>query len=67
MHCSNWFPVREAALKAHETQIDPKGSWFALSNETLSQIWPTEEFELAFSRIGEIVESDDLFTGLRGS
>ena len=66
VHCSNWFPVREAALKAHETQIDPNGSWFALSNETLSTIWPTEEFELAFSRIGEIVESDDLFTGLRG-
>jgi mycothiol S-conjugate amidase len=65
--CANWFDVREAALKAHETQIDPNGIWFAVPTDKMAQIWPTEDFELAFSRIGAIVDEDDLFTGLRGA
>ena len=65
--CANWFNVREAALKAHETQIDPNGIWFAVPNDKMAEIWPTEDFELAFSRIGAIVKEDDLFTGLRGA
>jgi mycothiol S-conjugate amidase len=54
-------------LKAHETQIDPNGIWFAVPNDKMAQIWPTEDFELALSRIGAIVNEDDLFTGLRGA
>ena len=65
--CANWFPIREAALKAHETQIDPSGSWFAIPSDKLAEIWPTEDYELAISRIGEIVEETDLFEGLRGA
>ena len=65
--CANWFDVREAALKAHETQIDPNGIWFAVPIDKMAEIWPTEDFELAFSRIGAIVKEDDLFTGLRGA
>ena len=38
-----------------------------LDNEKLAQIWPTEDYELAISRIGEIVEETDLFEGLRGA
>jgi mycothiol S-conjugate amidase len=64
--CANWFPIREQALKAHETQIDPN-TWFVLPNEKLAEIWPTEDYELAISRIGEIVEETDLFEGLRGA
>ena len=55
------------AMKAHETQIDPNGIWFAVPTDKMAQIWPTEDFELAFSRIGAIVDEDDLFTGLRGA
>ena len=66
INCANWFPIREAALKSHVTQIDPNGSWFAIPNDKLAQIWPTEDYELAISRIGEIVEETDLFAGLRG-
>ena len=65
IHCADWFEIREAALKAHATQIDPV-TWFPVPREKLMEIWPTEEFELALSRIGDIVEEDDLFTGLRG-
>lgn len=65
IHCADWFNVREAALTAHATQIDP-ATWFVIPQEKLIEIWPTEDYELALSRIGDIVEEDDLFKGLRG-
>jgi mycothiol S-conjugate amidase len=63
--CSEYFPVRDAALRAHATQIDPAGAWFAASYELQQQVWPTEDFELALSRIGPVTPEDDLFQGLR--
>jgi len=66
IHCANWFHVRDAALKAHATQIDPDGNWFAVPREVQMERWPTEDYELALSRIGDIVIEDDLFYGLRG-
>ena len=65
IHCADWFDIREAALTAHATQIDP-ATWFVIPQEKLIEIWPTEDYELALSRIGDIVKEDDLFTGLRG-
>jgi mycothiol S-conjugate amidase len=65
IHCADWFHIREAALTAHATQIDPK-TWFVIPQEKLIEIWPTEDYELALSRIGDIVKEDDLFMGLRG-
>ena len=57
---------RDAALKAHATQIDPDGFFFALPREIEVEIWPWEEFELAASRVpvDDGVE-DDLFAGVR--
>ncbi len=26
--CAEWFPVRDHALLAHATQVDPNGTWF---------------------------------------
>ena len=46
-----YFPVRDAALIAHATQIDPEGRWFACPIDTQQQIWPTEDYELARSLV----------------
>ncbi len=64
VECADFFAVRDAALLAHATQIDPNGSWFAVPREVQQKVWPTEDYELALSRIGEIVCENDLFTGL---
>jgi mycothiol S-conjugate amidase len=63
--CAEYFPVRDAALKAHATQIDPEGHWFALPSAVAAQVWPTEDFELARSALPATVPEDDLFQGLR--
>ncbi len=63
--CADWFPVRDAALLAHATQIDPDGPWFAVPTEVQQKVWPTEDFELVFSTVPTTLPEDDLFAGLR--
>jgi mycothiol S-conjugate amidase len=63
--CGEYFAVRDAALIAHATQIDPLGRWFACPIETQQEIWPTEDYELARSLVDTPVPEDDLFAGLR--
>ena len=63
--CGEFFPVRDAALIAHATQIDPHGRWFACPVETQQQVWPTEDYELARSLVDTTQPEDDLFAGIR--
>ncbi len=66
VHCAQYFPVRDRALLAHATQIDPEGAWFACPLEVHQAAWPTEDFELVDSRVPTTTPEDDLFAGLRG-
>jgi len=65
---SDYFEIRDLALLAHETQIDPNGTWFGVPLEIQRDFWPTEEYELAAHRldlpVSDSVETD-LFHGLR--
>lgn len=65
--CADFFEQRDAALRAHATQIDPDGFFFAIPREIELAQWPTEEFELADSRVPTTVPEDDLFAGIRGT
>ncbi|MGH8964569.1 MAG: mycothiol conjugate amidase Mca, partial [Actinomycetes bacterium] len=62
VECSKYFSQRDDALRAHATQIDPKGDFFHAPIEW--RLWPTEEFELARSRVPVNLPEDDLFTGI---
>ena len=59
------FPLRDEALLAHRTQVDPDGLWFAVPLEMQRAIWPTEDFELAISHVPTELPESDLFAGLR--
>ncbi|HPU14065.1 MAG TPA: mycothiol conjugate amidase Mca [Aeromicrobium sp.] len=63
--CSEFFEVRDQALLAHATQIDPNGFWFAVPREVQAEAWPTEDYELVKSIVQTSVPEDDLFAGLR--
>ncbi|MFE2755160.1 mycothiol conjugate amidase Mca [Actinosynnema sp. NPDC059335] len=65
VECADYFPVRDEALKAHATQIDPESRWFAVPRELQRRVWPTEEYELARSLVDSTVPEDDLFAGVR--
>ena len=63
--CADFFNVRDRALLAHATQVDPDGPWFAAPLEVQRRVWPTEDFELARSRVEVALPEDDLFAGVR--
>lgn len=63
--CSDFFGVRDQALLAHATQIDPDGFWFAIPRQLQAEVWPTEDYELVRSFVDSAVPEDDLFAGVR--
>jgi mycothiol S-conjugate amidase len=65
VECSDYFPVRDEALKAHATQIDPTSRWFAVPLDMQRQVWPTEDYELVRSLVDSCTPEDDLFAGIR--
>ncbi|MFV0407610.1 MAG: mycothiol conjugate amidase Mca [Propioniciclava sp.] len=62
--CGDYYPVRDDALRAHATQIDPHGFWFAVPLAIQQKVWPTEDYQLARSRVETQVPEDDLFAGI---
>ena len=60
----NWFEQRDDALRAHATQIDPNGAFFAVPVDVQRKLWPTEEFELARTRVTTSLPETDLFAGI---
>ncbi|SDQ47511.1 mycothiol conjugate amidase Mca [Thermostaphylospora chromogena] len=65
VHCAEYFPVRDRALLAHATQVDPDGFWFVCPTELQQEIWPTEDYHLARSLVDTELPEDDLFAGIR--
>lgn len=65
--CGEFFEIRDKALIAHRTQIDPDGGWFRVPMEIQKEVWPTEEYELAKSRVATSLPEDDLFAGIRNN
>ncbi len=64
VECADYFGIRDKALLAHATQIDPNSRWFAISTELQREVWPTEEYELARSLVDTTLPEDDLFAGV---
>jgi mycothiol S-conjugate amidase len=62
--CGDFFAVRDRALLAHATQIDPDGPWFRVPLEVQREVWPTEEYELVRSLVDTSLPEDDLFSGI---
>jgi mycothiol S-conjugate amidase len=62
--CADYFHIRDHALLAHATQIDPDGSWFAVPLAVHKSAWPTEEWELVRSLVETSIPEDDLFEGI---
>ena len=62
--CVEMFPARDDALRAHATQIDPDGFFFAVPRDVEARTWPVEEYELAHSRVQTHAPESDLFAGI---
>jgi mycothiol S-conjugate amidase len=67
INAADYFEIRDQALLAHATQIDPKSSWFACPLDIQRAAWPTEDYHLARSLVDTELPEDDLFAGVRES
>jgi mycothiol S-conjugate amidase len=67
VECGEYFEVRDNALRAHATQVDPDGFWFRIPLELQQKVWPTEDFELVRSFVDSPIPESDLFAGIRES
>ena len=64
IECADYFDVRDQALMAHATQVDPDGAWFKMPIQMQKDTWSTEDFEAAVSYVPVGPEESDLFAGL---
>jgi mycothiol S-conjugate amidase len=65
VNVTGYLGVRDAALLAHATQIDPTSKfWFGLPPDVAQTLYPYEEYLLAESRVPTTAPEDDLFVGL---
>ncbi|HET9517750.1 MAG TPA: mycothiol conjugate amidase Mca [Actinoplanes sp.] len=64
IECGEYFEIRDNALRAHATQVDPDGFWFHVPMDLQIKIWPTEDFELARSLVDSPLPESDLFAGI---
>ena len=58
------FEARDAALRAHATQIDPT-VWLAVPAAAQHAAWSTEDYELARTWVPVTLPESDLFAGIR--
>ncbi|MFE5838727.1 mycothiol conjugate amidase Mca [Arthrobacter sp. NPDC056493] len=63
--CGDFFEARDDALRAHRTQVDPLGFFFAVSAEMQARVWPWEDYTLIQSKVSSELPEKDLFAGLR--
>ncbi|NYG16486.1 mycothiol S-conjugate amidase [Arthrobacter psychrochitiniphilus] len=63
--CGDYFESRDNALRAHATQVDPEGFFFAVSPAMQRKVWPWEDYSLIESRVPTTMPENDLFAGLR--
>ena len=61
----DFLEQRDAALRAHRTQVDPDGFFFATSNDFLREVWPYDDYVLIDSKVETQLPEHDVFAGLR--
>jgi mycothiol S-conjugate amidase len=61
---ADWFGRRDAALRAHVTQIDPDGFWFQVPRELERERYPYEAYVVLRSDVELRRPEPDLFAGL---
>ncbi len=64
VECAAYYHLRDQALLAHATQVDPEGPWFSIPLEVHKRAWPTEDYQLARCLVDSEIPEDDLFAGV---
>ena len=61
----DFLDLRDAALRAHASQVAPDSSFFFWPNELVREAWPFEDFQLVESKVDTEMPESDLFAGVK--
>ncbi|MFC4908666.1 mycothiol conjugate amidase Mca [Actinomadura gamaensis] len=64
IECAEYFSVRDKALLAHATQVDPNSGFMLHDRDVEREVWPTEDYYLAKADVPVTLPEDDLFAGV---
>jgi len=59
-----YFETRDAALRAHASQVTPDDRFFFWPNDVQREAWPYEDFQLVESSVESALPESDLFAGI---
>jgi mycothiol S-conjugate amidase len=62
---AEYIELRNKALLAHATQIDPDSFWFAVPDDLQRRVYPWEDYTLVESRVETSIPESDLFAGVQ--
>jgi mycothiol S-conjugate amidase len=60
----DFLESRDAALRAHASQVAPDSRFFFLPNDTIRHAWPWDDFQLIESTVPTTLPESDLFAGI---
>jgi mycothiol S-conjugate amidase len=63
----DFLEIRDAALRAHASQVAPDSSFFFWPNDLIREAWPYEDFQLVESKVDTEMPESDLFAGVEDS
>lgn len=61
----DYLEARDAALRAHASQVSPESSFFFWPNDLVREAWPYEDFQLVESKVDTAMPESDLFAGIQ--
>jgi mycothiol S-conjugate amidase len=64
VECGAWFGRRDAALRAHISQIDPDGFWFQVPRDLEVRTYPYESYLVLRADVPVAPDEGDLFAGV---
>lgn len=59
-----FFELRDAALRAHASQVAPDSAFFFWPNHLQQRAWPYEDYQLVDSNVESTLPETDLFAGV---
>jgi len=61
----DFLDARDAALRAHASQVAPTSGFFFWPNDMVRKTWPYEDFQLIESKVETDMPENDLFAGVK--
>ncbi|WP_033209284.1 mycothiol conjugate amidase Mca [Gryllotalpicola ginsengisoli] len=64
VYVGDHLEARDAALRAHASQVAPDHPFFFWPNDVVREAWPTDDYQLIDAKVPVVTPETDLFAGI---